>query len=240
MTRPRHIGTTGVVFDLDGTLLDTMVIVPTVYADTIRALGGPDVPPATVVAAWHIGATPVVLAHFLGRPASAQDIECFYRHFESAVREVRPFPGVLELADDLSRAGYRLGIFTAATRRATTFMLASTRLDRLFPIVICGDEVSEPKPAPHGLWLACQHLGIDVAKTAYVGDAEVDLKCADAAGAMAIHARWGTTTSAPAGSPLVAHRPGDVLELLLRVGTEGDRHTQARQQSQPHACELVP
>jgi len=62
-----------VVFDRDGTLVDTMTIAPTVYVDTIRALGGPELSPDTVVANWHIGATPVVLAHLLGRPVTAAD-----------------------------------------------------------------------------------------------------------------------------------------------------------------------
>ncbi|MFC6022563.1 HAD family hydrolase [Plantactinospora solaniradicis] len=212
----RGIRTSTVVFDLDGTLVDTMATVPAVYADTIRTLGGPDVPPAAVVAAWHIGATPAVLAHFLGRPASTEDVECYHRNLESATARVRPFPGVPELVDELRRAGCRLGIFTAATRRATSRILAGTGLDRLFPVVVCGDEVGEPKPAPHGLWLACRRLGVDVADTVYVGDAEVDLRCAEAAGAVAVHARWGSTTEAPADLTLVAHRPADVVDLLPR------------------------
>ena len=204
------------MFDLDGTLVDTMTIAPTVYAETIRALGGPEVSPATVVAAWHIGATPVVLAHFLSRPVTAADLECFYRHFEAAAADVRPFPGVLDLADDLARAGCRLGIFTAATRRSTNLVLAGTGLDQRFPVVVCGDEVVEPKPAPEGLWLACQRLGVDVAETAYVGDAEVDLKCAGAAGALAVHACWGVASPTPV-TVRVARRPADVLDLFAQA-----------------------
>ncbi|MER7333877.1 MULTISPECIES: HAD-IA family hydrolase [unclassified Micromonospora] len=214
VTRPPRVGPAAVVFDLDGTLVDTMTIAPTVYADTIRALGGPDVSPATVVATWHIGATPVVLAHFLRRPVTAGDLECFHRHFEAAVANVRPFPGVLDLADDLDRAGCRLGIFTAAARRSTDLVLARTGLDRLFPVVVCGDEVPAPKPAPDGLWLACRRLGVDVAETAYVGDAAVDLACAEAAGALAVHARWCDTSPATADVRAVAHRPAQVLDLL--------------------------
>ncbi|GIG87938.1 HAD family hydrolase [Plantactinospora endophytica] len=240
MTAPPRVGQAGVVFDLDGTLVDTMTITPTVYVDTIRALGGPMVSPATVVASWHVGPTPVVLAHFLGRPASAADVECFHGLFAAAVSDVRPFPGVLDLADDLGRAGYRLGIFTAATRRTTDLVLATTGLDRSFAVVVCGDEVADPKPAPEGLMLACQRLGVDVAEAAYVGDAEVDLECAEAAGSLAIHARWGITAPAPAGVTM-AHRPADVLELLggpgsgspLRRAAVGRTHPTKRRKDNP-------
>jgi HAD superfamily hydrolase (TIGR01549 family) len=229
VTRSPSARPAAVVFDLDGTLLDTMTLAPTVYADTIHALGGPDVSPSDVVAAWHIGPTPTVLAHFLGRPASVEDIECFYRHFEAAGAAARPFPGVVEMVDTLGRAGYRLGIFTSATRRAATLMLCTAGLDGVFPTVICGDEISEPKPAPEGLWLACQYLGVSAAATAYVGDAEVDLQCAEIAGSVAVHARWGATTTAAEDFPLVAYRPSDVIELLLRQAFKGIRHTQARE-----------
>jgi HAD superfamily hydrolase (TIGR01549 family) len=203
-----------VLFDLDGTLVDTMTIAPTVYADTIRALGGPDVSPATVAATWHIGATPVVLAHFLRRPIRAEDVACYHRHFATVVSQVRPFPGVPELAAVLDRAGCPLGIVTSATRRTTTPVLAATGLERLFPVVVCGDDVVAPKPAPEGLLLACERLGVDAAGAAYVGDAEVDLRCAEAAGALPIHARWGSALAATVGAPLTASQPADVLELL--------------------------
>ncbi|MFC7549620.1 HAD family hydrolase [Plantactinospora sp. GCM10030261] len=202
------------MFDLDGTLVDTMTTAPTVYTDTIRSLGGPEVPPATVVATWHIGALPVVLAHFLGRRVTADDLAVFYHHFETAVAGVRPFPGVLDVVDELRGARCRLGVFTAATRRAATLVLANTGLDRLFPVVVCGDDIAEPKPAPDGLLLACRRMRVDVAETAYVGDAEVDLRCAEAAGALAVHARWGVTSPTPVNARVVAYRPADVLELL--------------------------
>lgn len=202
------------MFDLDGTLLDTMASAPQAYADTIRARGGPAVSAADVVAAWHIGPTPIVLAHFLGRPASTGDIECFFQRFRAAVAAVRPFPGVVEMITTLAAAGRRLGIVTSATRRAAVLTLAATGLDRSFPIVVCGDEVGRPKPDPEGLRLACRRLGVRPADTAYVGDADVDLQCAVAAGALAVLAAWGTPTAMPGPGARTARSPGDVPKLI--------------------------
>jgi HAD superfamily hydrolase (TIGR01509 family) len=220
VTRSPGVRPAAVVFDLDGTLLDTMTLAPTAYADTIRALGGPPTSPAEVVAAWHIGPTPAVLAHFLGRPATAEEVECFYRHLQPALARVRPFPGVPEMVDTLCRAGYRLGIVTSATRRAATLMLSTVALDGHFSAVVCGDDVTEPKPAPEGLRRVCKHLDVTLAATTYVGDAEVDLQCAENAGTAAVHARWGATTAATERFPLVADRPADVVELISpRLGS---------------------
>jgi HAD superfamily hydrolase (TIGR01509 family) len=204
-----------VVFDLDGTLADTMTVAPRAYADTIRCLGKPGVTPEEVVAAWHIGPTPVVLGHFLGRATTSRDIERFYENFEAGIAGVRPFPGIPGMLSSLRREGYRLGIFTHATRRAAAMTLAGTSLDHSRLLVVGGEEVARPKPAPDGLRLACQRLNVDPAAAAYVGDAEVDLQCAAAAGSLGIHARWGATAAA-ATPHLPAGHPSDIPGLLAR------------------------
>jgi len=189
-----------------------MTAAPTAYTRTIVDLGGPALAPEDVVAAWHLGPTPVVLAHFLRRAVSPADLDRFRRHFDAAVATVAPFPGVVDLLETLRRNGFPLGVYTTATRRAANLMLGNARLDRLFPAVVGGDEVDRPKPDPLGLLLACERLNVDPENAVYVGDAEVDLRCARAAGALGIHAAWGTP-AARTGDP-VAYHPADVLRLV--------------------------
>ena len=208
-----------VVFDLDGTLVDTMSSAPQAYADTIRSLGGPAVSPSEVVAVWHIGPTAVVLEHFLGRPVSLRDTERFHRHFADVVASVEAFPGVVEMLDALSRSDHRLGVFTTATRRAATSMLTAAGLAEYFPVVVGGDEVSRPKPAPDGLELSCRRLGTGVTEAVYVGDAAVDLQCAEAANASGIHAAWGSANGNDPTAEHIAQRPHDVVELVRQLQT---------------------
>jgi len=212
-TRP----TAAVVFDLDGTLVDTMESVPRAYAATIHALGGPVVSPAEIVAAWHLGPTAVVLAHFLGRPVTPTDVDCYHRYADAAYATVRPFPGVVPMLDALFGDGMRLALYTSATRRSTTGMLAAADLARFFRVVVCGDEVVQPKPAAEGLLRACQWLSLRPIDTAYVGDAETDLACADAAGALGIHAAWGASCG-PTGRHLTASSPADIPRLVVQGG----------------------
>lgn len=200
-----------VVFDLDGTLLDTMTSMPSAYADTIRSLGGPGLSRPDIVRAWHLGPTPAILAHFLGRPATADDLACFDRHVEAAIATARPFPGVLDMLTALDHAGHRLGLFTGASRRATDLMLAVTGIDQFFPTVVCGDEVSRTKPAPDGLELACRRMDVPTTDTIYVGDADVDLQCARSAGALGIHAVWGGPATSGGRSSGTARYPRDVI-----------------------------
>jgi HAD superfamily hydrolase (TIGR01549 family) len=209
--------TMAVVFDLDGTLVDTMISAPEAYADTIRSLGGPEVSPSEVVAVWHIGPTPVVLEHFLGRPVSLRDTERFHRHFADVAATVAAFPGVVEMLDALSRGGHRLGVLTTATHRAATSMLIAADLAGYFPVVVGGDEVSRPKPAPDGLELTCLRLGTGVTDAVYVGDAAVDLQCADAANASGIHAAWDSVNIIEPTAERIAQRPHDVVELVRQL-----------------------
>jgi HAD superfamily hydrolase (TIGR01549 family) len=209
-----------VVFDLDGTLVDTMARILDTYVNTIRSLGGPNVTTDDVLAKFHIGPTRVVLEHFLGRLILADDMDCYHAAYEQAITGVRPFPGVVDLVEELSREGYRLGLFTSATRRAATLVLATARLDGPFEVVVGGDEVVHPKPASDGLELICRRLGVRPNEAAYVGDAIVDLECAISAGALAIHARWSGASGVQAGDHVVAERPVDIL-AYVKSATSG-------------------
>jgi HAD superfamily hydrolase (TIGR01549 family) len=203
-----------VVFDLDGTLVDTMPLILDTYVHTIHSLGGPVVTTDDILGKFHIGPTPVVLKYFLGRSISADDMECYHTAYEQAIAGLQPFPGVVDMVEELSGDGYRLGLFTSATRRAATRVLATTGLDRCFRTVVGGDEIIHPKPASDGLELACRRLGVDPVEAAYVGDAPVDLECARYAGVLAIHARWGGAVEVKAGDHIIADHPVDILAYI--------------------------
>jgi phosphoglycolate phosphatase-like HAD superfamily hydrolase len=211
--------TMAVVFDLDGTLVDTMTSAPQAYADTIRSLDGPDISASEVVAVWHIGPTPVVSEHFLGRSVSLRDTERFHRHFADVVASVEPFPGVVGDAGRTQpgRPPARRPHRCHAPSRDEHAHGGRSR--RILPGLVGGDEVSRPKPAPDGLKLTCLRLGTGVTDTVYVGDAAVDLQCADAANASGIHAAWGTVNIIQPTAERIAQRPHDVVELVRQLQT---------------------
>jgi HAD superfamily hydrolase (TIGR01549 family) len=209
-----------VVFDLDGTLVDTMSYAPAVYADTVRALGGPDINAEDVAAVWHIGPTPVLLQHLLGRPVTSTDLDCYFTRFDTAFAHVRAFPGIPEMLAALAAARMPLGVFTTATARAAASIIAAAGLTGRFPIVVGGDETPRPKPAPDGLQIACARLGCLPERAAYVGDSPIDLDCAAAAGALGVLAAWGYTSldvrfDRPSAE-VVVHLPDDLVRLVGR------------------------
>jgi HAD superfamily hydrolase (TIGR01549 family) len=206
MTGPRA----AVLFDLDGTLVDTMDAVPAAYVRTIREICGRDVTPDEVVEVWHIGPTPVVLEHFAGRPVADTDIAAYYRHFEEVVPGVRAFAGIRAMLEDLA-TDVVLGIVTTATRRSAEPMVRAAGLDDLVGVTVAGDEVERTKPHPDALLQAFALVGVAPPLTAYVGDRPSDLVCAEAAGAVPVHAAWSGHHVAAAH---VAARPGDVRQVV--------------------------
>jgi HAD superfamily hydrolase (TIGR01549 family) len=208
-----------VVFDLDGTLVDTTGLILNIYVETIRLLGGAEVTTDNVLSNFNIGPTPVVLERFLDRPISPQDLDTYYVAYEAAISRLQPFPGVAGMLTQLHRAGYRLGLFTSATRRAVSLVLPRTGLDRHFGAIVAGDEVIHPKPAPEGLELVCRRLGVRTERTAYVGDAEVDLACARSARVLGVQAVWGSASVTLAGDHLVANQPDEVIALIEGANT---------------------
>lgn len=205
-----------VVFDLDGTLVDTTSLIVNTYVETIRLLSGADVTTHDVLAKFNIGPTPVLLSHFLGRSVASQDLDVYFGVYETAIATLQPFAGVPEMLKQLRRNGYQLGLYTTAMRRAVNLILPKTNLDEYFDVVVAGDEVLHPKPNPDGLEQVCQKLGAQPSDAAYVGDAEVDLLCASSANALAIHAIWARPLVEFQGYYLVAKQPGDVLALVER------------------------
>ncbi|CAN5726142.1 phosphoglycolate phosphatase [soil metagenome] len=221
MNRPLDV----VAFDLDGTLVDTMSIAPAAYVETIRSLGGPDVTIEDVTRTWHVGPTPTVLAHFLGRPVTGPELGHFYEIFETKVSNVVPFDGVGEMLDELRISGYGIGVFTSATRRAANHLLGASELSDRVDAVVAGDEVIKPKPAPEGLGLLCRKLGSIPRRGAYVGDAAVDSQCARAAGSLAVWAEWGSPEVAMATAEAIARTPREVIGIIGCTPGSYDRST---------------
>jgi HAD superfamily hydrolase (TIGR01549 family) len=210
--------TPATVFDLDGTLTDSLELVTGSYIDTIREFGGPKVTPEEIEEIWHLGPTPVVMEHFLGRPTPAA-VSRFIERIATSSAQVRPFPGVVRLLSTLAELGHSLGVVTNATRANADAVLAASGLDQLIDTVVCSDE-AKPKPAPDGLLSIIESLGSTPTESVYIGDSWVDLACAAKAGVRAIHATWAADGTCTLTHP---HECVADLALILRGWPTPDR-----------------
>ncbi len=135
------------VWDMDGTLLDSGVAVPAAYVTAVRQLGGPPVTPAEVVSRYWLGIPEMILADLLGRDVNAAEADVYYDQLAQA--EVVPYPDAPAVLAALRARGHPVAIFTGTSSRAASMLLAAAGLSA--DVVVGGDLVQRPKPAATAL-----------------------------------------------------------------------------------------
>lgn len=180
-----------VLFDLDGTLVDT---VPFILAATRHTFEGYGSGPTD--AEWIAGiGTPLraQLASFARDPADVEGLFQRYRAYwlEHHDRETRCFPGALDVVGELARRGHPIGIVTAKIEQGAHRTLRHTGLLPLVGAIVGADSCANAKPHPEPVLLALERLGAEPSRAVMVGDSPHDLAAARAAGARAAAALWG-------------------------------------------------
>lgn len=198
------------VWDMDGTLIDSATVVPDAFIATVEQHGGPAVDRRDVIALYSLGEPAVMLERMLGRPLSGAEVGSYHEELARRAGGVRAYPGVTEALQSL-HGQVRMAVFTGASTRAATILLTAAGLTGFFDHVVGGDQVRNPKPHPDGVILAAGRLGSGPRCCAYVGDAPTDLEAASRAGATPVAAGWGHL-----------HDPDRVPDDAIRLSTPGD------------------
>jgi len=182
--------TRAVLFDLDGTLLDSAPDLAAAANAMLAELGMPPRDP-TVIATYIGKGIPRLVERTLtgsldaaADPALlAQALPIYEHHYaaESGRRSV-PFPGVIEGLRALHAAGLPLACITNKAERFTVDLLQRTGLDGFFAVVVCGDTVARKKPDPEPVLTACARLDVRPADALMIGDSANDVEAARAAG----------------------------------------------------------
>jgi len=215
-----------VLFDLDGTLIDSIPLILESMRHALRAHGLP-VPGDDVILAGVGRRLEAQMERFARSRDEALALAATYREHNLAVHDdwVRVFPGVPEVVRALDGDGVRLGVVTSKRSDGARRGLEVTGLARHFPVLVAADHVDGGKPHPEPIHraLAAMGWGRDAAPPAavYVGDTTHDLEAAHAAGIDAIAVTWGV------GDPkaLAAARPHQAASPSLPSlrGTGGPR-----------------
>lgn len=175
-----------IVFDLDGTLIDSA---PDIHACVNEVLGrhGTRLLTLDQVRSFIGGGVDVLWQKIIAAQELQDDrkpdyIAAFMTCYQDATQLTRLFPNVVQVLETLADRGHPLGICTNKPLAVTQAILAHFGVAQLFGCVIGGDSVPERKPHPAPLRAALQGLGADSTqpKAIYVGDSEFDAACAAA------------------------------------------------------------
>ncbi len=204
-----HPTPTAVLFDLDGTLINTKSLYMEAYRVAVEPYIREDMTPEKIMAL-----TPTSEMGFIRAVVAEEDFEAcladFYVAYESLhiERFQGVYPGIPGVLDGIRRRRRPLGLVTGKSRRSweITRVLAAELGE--FDALVFDDDVRAPKPDPHGLELALDVLGVEPAYAAYVGDSRSDMEAARVAGLRPVAALW-------------ARDPEDRAEHIRRVEDEG-------------------
>jgi len=180
------------LFDLDGTLIDSIDLILRSYRHTLKTHRGIE-PPDEI---WMEGlGTPlwVQFRHWTEDPAEIQAMVATYRDYNLANHDamVRPYEGVADEVLRLKAQGKTLGLVTSKMRGGAIRGLQAVGLADAFDVIVGSDEVQHPKPHPEPVLIALDRLGVTAAGAVFIGDSRHDLECGRAAGVKTAAVLWG-------------------------------------------------
>lgn len=184
-----------VLFDLDGTLLDTAPDLAFALNETLREFGRTPLPYATIrPVVSHGGIALIKLGFGLGpedegyQPRREFLLDTYRKNI---ARETRLFAGMDELLNTLERQGLNWGVVTNKPAWLTEPLMKELGLYERAAVVVSGDTLNERKPHPAPMLLACERAGSQAHECLYVGDAKRDIEAGHNAGMATLVALFG-------------------------------------------------
>ncbi len=178
------------LFDLDGTLVDTIQLILYSFRETFRILGLP--PRSERELLLQVG-RPLLEQAWDIDPEHAEDIYQLYRRVydDNYQHLVKEYPGVREALAELRRNGYRLAVVTSKRRRSASRDLEVFGLALYCEVLVTAEDTENHKPDPEPVLKALEKLGISPRQATFIGDSPYDVRSAHAAGLSAGVVGWG-------------------------------------------------
>ncbi len=176
-----------VIFDLDGTVADTVELIRVSFRYAVQTVLGIEIPDEILLAG--VG-QPLLTQMEKLSPTLSRELCEVYRDYNHRVHDdlIRAYDGLEEGLQHLKERGRQLAVVTSKGSKATTMALG---LGDYFDVVITADDCAEHKPSPVPLQLCLERLGATADRAIYLGDAPVDILAGRAAGMATAAVTWG-------------------------------------------------
>ena len=188
----------GVVFDLDGTLVDSSHDITRAINRMLSGHGLPLLQPSQVEPLLGEGARSLISAVYdiLAVPVSparlTEDTARYLEHYaEEPVQDSVLFRDARSALETLSSLGVQLGVCTNKNQALAVRVLAELEVDHFFSTVVGGDLLEVRKPDPEHLLATVRNLGVPASRTLFVGDSRIDAECARRAEIRCLLVDWG-------------------------------------------------
>ena len=211
-----------VLFDMDGTLLDTLADLDASVNYALARFGLPGVSQEQTRQAAGYGSI-VLMDELSGHafPTGSQQFEqllaCFSQHYNAHHDDAtQPYEGIMELLAALQARGLAMAVVSNKIHQDTE-QLRQLYFARYIGLAIGRSDDVAPKPAPAMALAACRQLGVTPQRTLYVGDSEPDVQVARNAGCVSVGCTWGFRSRevlVQQGADHIIERPAQLLEVL--------------------------
>lgn len=211
-----------VLFDLDGTLIDTVELIVRSAQFAFADRAGP----RPTEAEWISGLGTPLVTQFREWATDEEEVTRLvarYREFQMAHHDslTRPYDGMRAALDALRAQGHTVAIVTSKLNALARRGLTCTGIDDHFTCIIGCDDCTRHKPDPEPVLLALDRLGVPAERAAFVGDSPFDMAAGNAAGVYSVGALWGPFArqqleAAPGGVRAFADKPRDVPGVIAQ------------------------
>jgi pyrophosphatase PpaX len=213
---------TAVLFDLDGTLIDSVELIVNSALYAFEKCGHP--PPAAEEWLADVGLPlRTMFGRFINDESAMDELIAGYREYQLANHDrlVRPYDEVTATLTALHDRGHALAVVTSKSEPLARRGLTHVGLDGFFDVIVGLESCTRHKPDPEPVHVALDRLGLRPPDAAFVGDSPHDMAAGRAAGVTTVAALWGPFSR----SQLAPSRPDYYIErmseLLPIVGVQG-------------------
>ncbi|MGD9366457.1 MAG: HAD family hydrolase [Desulfobacteraceae bacterium] len=221
-SKPQIVKCRAVIFDLDGTLLDTLTDIANAANRAMAAHGYPPHPRKAYQNFIGDGAKMLITRSLPEGCRKADIIESCTRDFITDYnhhwdRATRPYTGIMELIKALKDRAFQLSVVTNKPHRFTGAMMDHYFTNTSFAAILGQQDGIPMKPHPQQALAAAEHMGVNPSACIFIGDSALDMETARRAGMLPIGAGWGFRSIQElleAGAMTVLNHPADLLQLL--------------------------
>lgn len=201
-----------VVFDLDGTVVDSVELIVASMQYAIQTVLGREMSREESIA--QVG-RPLREQMVILSPEHADELVRVYREWNHREHDkmLKLYDGIVNLLYALDEAGVTLGLVTSKSRYTTQMAFDLTGIESYFEQSICADESPRNKPLPDPILLCLERMGVAPQEAAYVGDSPADIQAGKAAGADAIAVTWGVFSE----DALLAEKPDLLVHTIPQL-----------------------
>ena len=184
-----------VLFDFDGTIMDTNNVILQSWQHTFRTVEGRERPQEEILETFGEPLY-ITMQKLLPQIPVEEGVEIYRSyHYDRFTDLIEVFPGILGLLAELKERGYKLGIVTSRLRHTTEIGLNKYDMEQYFGAVVTADDTDKHKPDPEPVNIALKKLGSKPEEAIMVGDSMFDILCGKNAGVKTAIVSWALAVS---------------------------------------------